>query len=124
MLAVPDFLGFAEEFREPGQAVIHPERFAAALNLQLQELAQLARVHRTTVSEAPANARLQGFMRESLQVISAALDIAQDRQRAFFWYRNAPIAEFGHRTAEQLVADHKTEAVLAYLQSLADGSTG
>ena len=59
-----------------------------------------------------------------MQVISAALDIAQDRQRAFYWFRNAPIAEFGHRTAEQLVADHKTEPVLDYLQSLAGGSTG
>jgi hypothetical protein len=117
-------VGIAEEFREPGQVLIGPERFAAALNLQLQELAQLAHVHRTTVSEAPSNARLQGFMRESLQVISAALEVAQDRDRAFFWYRNAPIPEFGHRTAEQLVADHKTDAVLAYLRSVRGGSTG
>ena len=124
MSALPSFVGFAEEFREPGQAVIRPERFAAALNLQLQELAQLAHVHRTTVSEAPSNARLQGFMRESLQVISAALEVAQDRDRAFFWYRNAPIPEFQHRTAEQLVADHKTDPVLAYLQSVGGGSTG
>jgi len=124
MSALPSFVGFAEEFREPGQVLIRPERFAAALNLQLQELAQLAHVHRTTVSEAPSNARLQGFMRESLQVISAALEVAQDRDRALFWYRNAPIPEFQHRTAEQLVADHKTDAVLAYLQSVGGGSTG
>lgn len=124
MSALPSFMGFAEEFREPGQAVIRPERFAAALNLQLQDLAELAHVHRTTVSEAPANARLQGFMREALQVISAALEVAQDRGRALYWYRNAPIPEFQHRTAEQLVADHKTEAVLAYLQSIQAGSSG
>jgi hypothetical protein len=124
MSALLGFVGIAEEFREPGQVLIRPERFAAALNLQLQELAQLAHVHRTTVSEAPSNARLQGFMRESLQVISAALEVAQDRDRAFFWYRNAPIPEFGHRTAEQLVADHKTDAVLAYLRSVRGGSTG
>ena len=121
MSALPSLVGFAEEFREPGQVLIRPERFAAALNLQLQELAH---VHRTTVSEAPSNARLQGFMRESLQVISAALEVAQDRDRAFYWYRNAPIPEFGHRTAEQLVADHKTDTVLAYLQSVRGGSTG
>ena len=124
MSALPSFMGFVEEFREPGQAVIRPERFAAALNLQLQDLAELAHVHRTTVSEAPANARLQGFMREALQVISAALEVAQDRGRALYWYRNAPIPEFKHRTAEQLVADHKTEAVLAYLQSIQAGSSG
>ena len=124
MSALPSFVGFADEFRMPGQSVIQPERFAAALNLQLQELAQLAHVHRTTVSEAPANARLQGFMRESIQVICAAIEVAQDRDRALYWYRNAPIAEFQHRTAEQLVADHKTDAVLAYLQSVRGGSTG
>jgi hypothetical protein len=124
MSALPNFVGFAEEFREPGQTVIRPERFAAALNLQLQELAQLAHVHRATVSEAPANAKLQGYMRNSLQVISAALEVAQDRDRALYWYRNAPIPEFEHRTAEQLVADQKTEAVLAYLQSIRSGSSG
>ena len=124
MSALPSFPGFADEFRAPGQAVIEPERFAAALNLQVQELAQLAHVHRATVSEAPTNARLQGFMREALQVLSAALDVARDRERAIYWYRNSPIPEFQHRTAEQLVADRKTDAVLTYLSSLSSGSTG
>lgn len=124
MSALPTFPGFADEFRAPGQALIQPERFAAALNLQVQELAQLAHVHRATVSEAPSNARLQGFMREALRVLSAALDIARDRERAIYWYRNAPIPEFQHRTAEQLVADRKTDAVLQYIASIASGSSG
>ena len=124
MSAVPHFLGFADEFRAPGQPLIQPERFAAALNLQIQELAQLAHVHRSTVSDAPTNVRLQSFMREALQVLSAALAVAQDRDRAIYWYRNAPIPEFNHRTAEQLVADHKTDAVLSYLTSIGGGSTG
>ena len=63
-------------------------------------------------------------MCESLQVISAAHELAQDRDRALYRYRNAPIPEFQHHTAEQLVADHKTDAVLAYLQSVGGGSTG
>jgi hypothetical protein len=124
MSALPDFPGFADEFRAPGQVVIEPERFAAALNLQMQELAQLAHVHRATVAEAPANARLQGFMREALQVLSAALTVVQDRERAIYWYRNSPIPEFQHRTAEQLVADRKGGAVLSYLASIGSGSSG
>ena len=124
MSAVPHFLGFADEFRAPGQPVIQPERFAAALNLQVQELAQLAHVHRSTVAEAPTNMRLQSFMREALQVLSAALAVAQDRDRAIYWYRNAPIPEFNHRTAEQLVADHRTDAVLSYLTSIGGGASG
>jgi hypothetical protein len=123
--AVPQhFMGFAEEFRAPGQPVIQPERFAAALHLRVQDLAQLAGVHRTTVTEAPANSRLQSFLREALRVLSAAYEVTNDRDRSLFWFRNEPIREFGHRTAEQLVADGKTEAIIAYLTSIAAGSSG
>src|ERR1039458_10093362 len=124
MSALPSFVGFADEFRVPGQAVIQPERCAAALNLQVQELAQLAHVHRTTVSEAPANALLQSFMREAIQVLSAALEVAQDRDRALYWDRNAPIPEFQDRTAEGRVALRRTDSVLAYLRLVSGGSTG
>jgi hypothetical protein len=50
--------------------------------------------------------------------------VTEDRDRSIFWFRNTPIAEFAHQTAEQLVAAGKTEAVIAYLQSIASGSTG
>jgi hypothetical protein len=122
--AQPAFVGFADEFREPGQALIAPQRFADVMHLQIQELAQLAGVHRATVSEAPGNARLQTYMREALQVLSAAVDLARDRDRAVYWYRNSPIREFSHRTPEQLVAEHKTQVVLSYLESIAGGATG
>ena len=38
--------------------------------------------------------------------------------------RNTPIPEFGHRTAETLVAEGKTDAVIAYLMSIVAGSSG
>jgi len=123
-VAAPTFMGFAEEFRAPDQPVIQPERFAEALHLRLQDLATLAGVHRSTVTETPANARLQGFLREALRALSAAYEITHDRDRAIFWFRNAPIPEFGHRTAEQLVAEGKTDAVVSYLTSIAAGSSG
>jgi hypothetical protein len=63
-------------------------------------------------------------MREALRVLSAAFDIARDRERAIYWYRNSPIPEFQHRTAEQLVAEGKTDAVLSYLASISSGSSG
>jgi hypothetical protein len=123
-VAAPSFTGFADEFRAPDQPVIQPELFAEALHLKLQGLATLAGVHRTTVTETPTNARLQGFLRESLRALSAAYEITHDRDRSIFWFRNSPIPEFGHRTAEQLVAAGKTEAVVSYLTSIAAGSSG
>ena len=118
------FMGFAEEFRAPGQPLIQPERFADALNLRLQDLAKLAGVHRTTVTETPGNARLQRFLREALRALSAAYEVTRDRDRSIFWFRNTPIPEFGHRTAETIIAEGKTDAVIAYLTSIAAGSSG
>jgi hypothetical protein len=124
MEADTEFQTFADELRSPGQPVIAPERFAAALRLRQQDLAQLARVHRTTVAEAPANVKLQSFMRDTLRVLSAAMAVGGDRDRAIYWYRNTPIPEFRHRTAESLVSAGKTDAVVSYLLSIESGSTG
>jgi len=117
-------MGFEEEFRTPGQPVIEPQRFAAALNLKLPDLAHLAGVHPATVTEAPENVALQGFMREALRVMSATYQVTGDRGRTFYWFRNEPIPEFEHRTAEQLVAAGKSAAVIGYLTSIAAGSSG
>jgi hypothetical protein len=124
MEAQVDFQTFATELQSPGQPVIAPDRFAAAMHLRQQDLAQLAHVHRTTVAEAPTNVKLQQYMRDSLRVLSAAFSVAGNTDRATYWYRNTPIPEFGHRTAEQLVSDGKTEAVVSYLTSIESGSTG
>ncbi len=118
------FQTFADELRSPGQPAIAPERFAAAMHLHQQDLAQLAHVHRTTVAEAPTNAKLQAFMRDALRVLSAAMSVAGDRDRAIYWYRNTPIPEFRHLTAEHLVSTGKTDAVVSYLLSIESGSSG
>lgn len=118
------FQDFALGLQTPGQPVIAPDRFAAAMHLRQQDLAQLARVHRTTVAEAPTNARLQQFMRDTLRVLSAATAVAGAHERAIYWYRNTPIAEFRHQTAEQLVSAGQTDAVVNYLTSIEAGSSG
>lgn len=81
--AAADFMSFAEEFRDPEAPRIDPELYAEALGLQIQDLAALAGVHRTTVAEAPGNARLQGFLREALRVLSAAYEVSRDRAARF-----------------------------------------
>jgi hypothetical protein len=117
-------MGFAEEFRAPGLPTIAPDRYASVLKLQVQDLAKLAGVHRTTVTENPSNARLQGFLRNALKVLTAALEVAGDRDRAIYWFRSVPIPEFDHQTAEELVGMCRTDAVLRYLTSIASGSSG
>lgn len=124
MQAGASFHSFAEGLRSPEHPLIAPDRFAAALHLRQQDLAQLARVHRTTVAEAPGNAKLQAFMRDTLRVLSAAMGVLQQPERAIYWYRNTPIPEFQHKTAEQIVSTGKADAVISYLLSIESGSTG
>lgn len=115
---------FVEALRNPDGTWIAPERFASALALRQQDLAQLAHVHRSTVTDAPANAKLQGYMRDTLRVLSAAMQTTSESNRAIFWFRNVPIPEFGHQTAERLVATGHTDAVLSYLAVAESGSSG
>ena len=76
------------------------------------------------MSAAPGNARLQKFMRDTLRALSAAMEIQPDRSRAIYWFRNTPIQEFSHCTAEQLVSRGRVDAVISYLESVASGCTG
>nr|WP_235813565.1 antitoxin Xre/MbcA/ParS toxin-binding domain-containing protein [Brucella anthropi] len=59
-----------------------------------------------------------------MKVISAAAELTGDLQKAIYWYRNEPIPDYGHRTAEELVADGEIEAVLAYVRDLENGARG
>ncbi len=63
-------------------------------------------------------------MREMIKAISAAAELSGDLQKAIYWYRNEPIADYGHHTAAELVADGEIEAVLAYIRDLENGALG
>lgn len=58
----------------------------------------------------------------TLALLQIAAAIEPNRARAINWYRQVPIAELGHLTAEQLVALGRTDAVIAFLRSVQDGA--
>jgi hypothetical protein len=77
-----DFNAFLAELQEPGRPIISPLRFAQKLDLEQQRLAELAHVHRNTVSRMPASPRLQDFLRNALRVIAAAFALVGSTDRA------------------------------------------
>jgi hypothetical protein len=81
------------------------------------------RVHRNTLRN-PSSERLQGRLREMVKVITAAATLSGDIDKAIYWFRNEPIADYDHKTAAELVAQGHTEAVLAYLCDLENGARG
>lgn len=116
---------FLAELQEPGRPVISPVRFAQRLNLEQQKLAELAHVHRNTVSRMPTSPRLQDFLRDAVRVITAAFNLVGNADRALYWFRSHPIREFDYKTPEVLVSEGRANVVIRYIESLeAAGASG
>lgn len=61
---------------------------------------------------------------DARRVIQAATDVSNDVQSTLMWYRNEQLPPFNFKTAEQLVTEGHTDAVLRYIASLEAGATG
>ncbi len=114
---------FITSLREPQASHISPERISAALGVRVASLADLAGVHPDMLRN-PQSERLQEKLREMVKVISGAAALTGDVPKAIYWYRNAPIADYDHKTAAELVAGGYADAVMAYLRDLENGASG
>jgi hypothetical protein len=115
----------AECFREPGHAYLSPHRIGNALGLQIQSVAERARVSRNTPAARPQNESLQQYLREVLRVLAAAETMADgDRNRAIFWFMNEPLQDFDYLTPDSLLRRGKAQVVIDYIESIASGATG
>lgn len=121
------FEGFVYSLRSEDKPVaLSPARFAMALDLPLQKMASLARVHRNTVTNAPDSPKLQEAMSAMLRVLSAASSLCGDVEKALFWFRNQPIPDFGHRTAMEVIqqGSDRVDALIDYIESISGGASG
>ena len=113
-----------ESTREPGTTRFSPANFAALLELPLQDLAELAGVHRNTLRTHPESPRLQAALRDLMRVLVAAMEVQPDSQRAIFLVKNEPIPSFGHKTLLQLVSAGRADDAVRYVESIASGFVG
>ena len=114
---------FVESLQEPRTPYISPKRLSAALGVQVANLAALSGVHRNTLRN-PGSERVQTKLREMVKAITAAAAVTDDIAKAIYWFRNEPIADYDHKTAAELVADGRLEAVLSHLRDLENGARG
>jgi len=120
-----DFSAFMHYLRAGETAIaLSPSRFADLLGIDAQTLAENAGVHRNTIEHAPGSAKLQRFLRESVRVLSAATDFHGNVENALLWFVTTPLQPFAYKTANTLVSEGRTDAVLAYLASLNTGFAG
>jgi hypothetical protein len=91
---------------------------------KVQELAERAHVHRNTPTARPQAPQLQRYMQDMLRALAVATEMTEDKARAAFLLRNEPLRPFDCKTADVLIQEGRTDAVIAYLQSLAGGGAG
>ena len=101
-------------------SLLSPTRFAARL-ARIRQLSCLAGVHRNTVRLNPASDALQDRLREMIKIITSASELTGDVDKALYWFRNEPIANYRGKTAADLVAEGHAPAVLTYLYDLKNG---
>ena len=120
----PDFAEVLESTREPDTSRLSSAGISAVFGLQQQEIAELAGVHRNTIRTHPESPRLQSTLRDLMRLLSAAVSVQSDVQRAVFLIKNEPIPTFRHKTLLQLVREGRTEDAIGYLGSISAGFVG
>lgn len=115
---------WTERFREPNTPFLSPGKVGELFGLRVQELAERAHVHRNTPTARPHAAQLQKYLQDMIRVLAVATAMTGDEGRAVFLLRNEPLKAFEYKTAETLVQEGRTDAVVAYLESLAGGAAG
>jgi len=118
---------FVEDLQLPERpASVSPSKLASRLNMSVNDLALVAKVHRNTVRTHPESPRLQEFMRDVLRVVVAAEAITRDRDKAIYWMKNQSLPTFGHQTAFELITEDRARVkdVLGYLNSIESGFVG
>src|SRR3546814_795556 len=118
------FADVLESAREAGTSRLSAINLANVLGLQQQDLATLAGVHRNTVRTHPESPKLQAVLRDVMRVLSAAVAVQPDFERALFLVKNQPIPAFRHKTILQVVQDGRTEDAIDYLESISSAFVG
>ena len=104
--------------------MITPRRMAERLRVPMTRLSALAHVNRNTLAEKPGSPAVQAKLGQIARIITRAAELSGDEGRAIIWFRHQPIAGFGNRTAEELVAEGLADAVIEDLERMAEGVYG
>lgn len=64
------------------------------------------------------------MMSDRSKVLSGAKALTGDISKAIDWYRSEPLADYGQKTAAELVSEGQVEAVMAHLRDLENGANG
>lgn len=101
---------------------IDPRRLAETLLVTVGEIADLAGVHRSSLTRNPGSPEIQRRLGPIATILSRAAGMGGGLDKAVIWFRHQPIAALGHARAADLVRRNEAGAVLDYLDALENGA--
>jgi uncharacterized protein (DUF2384 family) len=113
---------FFETVSDP-PGVLSPQRMSESLKVPMARLAEIAHLHRNSLSRNPDSPAVQERLGEVARVIATASDLlGGDTAKAILWFKHQPLSGFSGKTAEELVEGGHIRAVLQHLEDLREGS--
>lgn len=105
------------------KGLINPKSIANRFHTTVKEVANLTGLTIDAVSKKDrAYSRAsQKRLHDMVMIINRAMPWCGTTFQAYAWYRSEPIPSFGDLTAETLVKQGKADAVMQYLDRIAEG---
>jgi len=95
---------------------IAPLRFTDQLMYDLRDLERRAKVNEQGAELNPADPQLQAYMRRSLEVIGALLEMDFTPENALFWFRAFRVVELNDRPPVNALSEDCSEVVIKSLR--------
>lgn len=114
----------ADWMREPGSSNLSAKRTAAALGLELEDLALIARIDPEELRQHPDSPRAQAVMLDILRLAYALAELDPDISRAMLMLKSTPVREFDNLSLLDLVRNGRVEDAVAYLRLASSGFVG
>jgi hypothetical protein len=111
----------AARFGEARSPFLSAPRVATLLGVTHSELARLVGVARNTLTAKSGARKVDQALSPLVRILAMATEMAGDESRAVIWFKHQPIPGWAGKSAYDLVAEGKSDKVLAYLEAVRSG---
>ena len=111
----------ATRYGESGSRYLSAQRLSEQLGVTQAELARLAGVARNTLTAKSPTRKVDAALSPIVRILTVAAEMAGDESRAVIWFKHQPIPGWAGKTAYDLVAQGRSDQVLAYLEAVRAG---
>ncbi len=105
------------------KGLVHPKIIANYFHTTMKEVAELSGLSIDAISKKArvSSVNSQTRLRDMVMIINRVTPWCGSPFQAYAWYRSEPLPSFGDLTAQALVKQGKANAIMRYLDRIADG---